>query len=185
MINFDDILIEDFTSSDVVLLMDYYYDSPQEQLEKMSIDRFGMVSRELFSNSIIQKIENNSTLKESKLDYVKIIYKEKSIGTHSVTEITEGQSAVFHAHIWDKSMQGKGVGRISYVKALNLFFERFNLQQMEFRTPIINIAANRVKESLGMNSLGVMDLVEPYLLDGTQANKYILTKDELTMLLSK
>ena len=55
-----------------------------------------------------------------------ICYDGRPIGVHLVNHIKEGESAIFHAHIWNKEFRGLGLSSYTYpiaaLKFLLLYF---------------------------------------------------------------
>jgi len=68
-----------------------------------------------------------------------------------------GDFGIFHAHLWEKSRRGCGIGMHTYPKACHIFFERFDLRRILFKTPVQNMGAIRVKEKLGIPCLRLID----------------------------
>ncbi|TAJ69308.1 MAG: hypothetical protein EPO42_15640 [Gallionellaceae bacterium] len=66
----------------------------------------------------------------------------------------------------------------SYPLALKIFFERFNLKQILFKTPAQNIGAIRVKEKLKIRCTGEEIIGFSVIKDGTLAKTFALTRAE-------
>jgi RimJ/RimL family protein N-acetyltransferase len=78
----------------------------------------------------------------------------EAIGVHELTHVAARSSGMMHAHIWNRSHRGLGIGLVSYVKAMQKFFERFDLKQIVFETPEANIGARQIKARLGIAPQG-------------------------------
>jgi len=61
---------------------------------------------------------------------------------------------VLHCSIWDRGLQGKGIGTIAYGKAIASYFESYDVEFIDFYTPKDNIAAINVKRNLGIPCQG-------------------------------
>jgi hypothetical protein len=94
---------------------------------------------------------NRST---DKMPNLVILYDNMPIGVNLFNQIIEGDSALFHAHIWNADFRKKGISSYTYPNASLIFMERFNLKKVIFKTPALNIGALRVKEKLGLMPLG-------------------------------
>ena len=77
-----------------------------------------------------------------------VVYKGKRIGAHPLTHIEDHHRAMMHAHFWEKSARGKGIGPISYVKAMDWHMKENELSSIYFYTPKNNTIPVRVKEKL-------------------------------------
>lgn len=166
--------LSEITYQDVKLLMSYWYDSPEDFVKGMSVNRQGMPEREVFTKKLHEKIDACQRNPNIKSNYLAIKLDSKTIGVHSLSDILDGESAVFHAHIFEQQLRGKGIGKISYLKAFGIFFKRFNLETLEFKTPIVNTASNKLKQSLGIEAVERIVLNKPHLLPGTEAIRYVL-----------
>ena len=134
---------------------------------------------------MIDECRANSLLAASKSRFLTITYKDKAIGSHTLSPLEEGDYGVFHAHIWKQEMRGKGIARITYPIACQIFMERFGLKRILFKTPIQNIAAIRVKERLGIRCIGEETIDFGIVRDGTRANVFELTRPEAERLVCR
>lgn len=107
----------------------------------------------------------------------------KPIGVHLVNALEAGKKADFHAHIWLQEYRGKGIAFHSYLKAFQMFFERFSLEEIHLKTPVINVAGNRVLDKIGISVIDKVELHGTILRDGTVANHRIVTRDLLQSIL--
>jgi RimJ/RimL family protein N-acetyltransferase len=181
----DNIILTDFSEEDVDQLMKYWYDSPQTYIESLGVDREKMSARSEFSERLKSKIKQNLAERESRLHYLAIKLGHETIGAHSLSNLKFGESASFHAHIFEERFRGIGVGKTSYPKALKIFFQRFHLKSIEFMTPTKNRAPNKLKESLGIPLVGTVVLNNHPLQNGVEANQYVLSIVDFELIYSK
>lgn len=113
-----------------------------------------------------------------KMPILVILYDDKPIGVNLVNQIVEGESALFHAHIWNPNFRRKGLSPFTYPHSSYVFMERFNLKKIIFKTPVLNIGALKVKEKLGLKSLGLTKLELPFFDKPVDANIFEWTREE-------
>lgn len=178
VVNYVLVAVRDFSEEDIGQLIDYWYRSPPGFIEAMGIDPDKLLPEHEFKKWMIDECRANSLLTASKSRSLTITYKNNAIGGHTLSPVEEGDYGVFHAHIWKPEMRGKGIARITYPIACQIFMERFDLKRILFKTPIQNIAAIRVKEQLGIRCIGEEIVGFGIIRDGTRARVFELTRSE-------
>lgn len=183
----DLISIRDFCAADVPRVLDYWYRSPAGYLESIGADPARLMPEEVMRSSMLGACAKNSELSagDSKMPAVTLLYDDQPIGLHLVGPVVGGESAIFHAHIWDVAFRGKGISSVTYPLACEVFFRRFRLKKIFFRTPSMNIAAIRVKEKLGIRCTGEEPFESVLALPGLTAKCFELTPEELAGILGR
>lgn len=148
------ITVREPTLEDAPAILSYWYDSSPDFLEGMGVDFSKLPSREEFQATLEQKFKSGLSPDGQKLNVLIVCADENAVGFHTLSPFTEGESGVFHAHIWDKSMRGKGIAVESYPLACRAFIEKFRLKKVLFKTPIQNKGALRIKAKLGLEEVG-------------------------------
>jgi len=185
MINPKLVTIADFTEAEIPAVLNYWFHSPPGFVEEMGVDFAKMPAEAQMQQSLIEKVRKDRELPKSKLNVVTICYDGQAIGMHTLFPITEGESAVFHAHNWTPSMRGQGIGMISYPLACQRFIERFDLKRIAFKTPLQNTAAIRVKEKLGIRSTGEEIIDFGIMKAGTRAQAFEWSREEINFHLTR
>jgi RimJ/RimL family protein N-acetyltransferase len=175
----DLVSIRDITTEDIASIADYWFNSPPGFLEQMGVDPEKLPSREDFEMNLIEKCSTNSGLPKSKLNAVAIMFDGGPIGFHTLNPVVEGDYGIFHAHIWNPEFRGRGICVLSYPKACRLFFARFDLKRILFKTPVQNRGAIRVKEKLGIPCVGEEVVGFGIIRDGTSAKVFELKREDL------
>lgn len=180
-ITVDQITIRNFQPDDFVALVDYWTNKSAEYWASLGVDKSKMKSRDQFLDFF-----NQTYKKLGDVPTVSVIeFCGKAIGVHTLTELKEGVSAVMHSHIFEPEFQRKGIAYFSYPKAINYFFHKFKLQKILFKTPKLNVGANKVKQKLGIPYLGDTTFESPISLGVIPANLYEVDKDLAEKLLQK
>jgi hypothetical protein len=177
------VAVRDLCEEDVGRLTNYWYHSPPGFIDAMGIDPKKLLPELEFHRAMIDECRANSLLGASKLRSLAITYKGKAIGSHAICPLEEGDHGVFHAHIWQPEMRGKGIARLTYPNACLIFMERFDLKRILFKTPIQNVGAIRVKEELGLRCSGEEIVGFDIIRDGTLAKVFELTRLEAESLI--
>jgi RimJ/RimL family protein N-acetyltransferase len=178
------VALRDMNLADVALFKDYWYRSSDAFLRGMGVDPNKMKPEVEFVNSLGDAIKDNLKKSTSKLPFLTIELDGIPVGSHSVGDVVEGDTAVFHAHLWDLRVRGIGLCTYTYPRAAKLFMDRFELNELTFKTPAQNEAANRIKEKLGIACCGEEPISYPFMLSGLTAKVYRLSRPALASLLS-
>lgn len=167
--------IRTLEKKDIDLIVQYWFSQPTDFWLSRGVD--------------ISKIGNAQTYKENLLNIFKlkasipsiviIELNGKPVGHHAISHIIPNESAIFHAHIWHEKHRKRGIASVSYLKACKHFAKEFKLKKIIFKTPKINIGANRLKEKLGINKIDSTIFDSPILIRPLEANLYELNTKEL------
>ncbi len=176
------ISVRELTESDIPIMMNYWFRSPPGFIESMGVDPAKMPSESEMEAGMRARMQASRALPKPNSSGVAIVYDGKFIGQHSVNQLTEDGSAIFHAHIFSPEFRGRGIGMHSYPKACRFFMDRFNLKRILFKTPLQNTGSIRVKEKLGLRCVGEETIGFGIIKAGTAAKVFELTRAELNKL---
>lgn len=167
---FKDVSIRKFQIDDIGPLVDYWTKSSEDYWQERGIDKSKLFTEKEFSDYYQDSFKKNGGVSTVAV----ILYKENPVGVHTLTSLKENESGVFHAHIWKEEHRKIGIGYFSYILAAEFFLQTLNLKKIIFKTPKINLAANRVKEKLGIPKVGETLFEETVLIKPLKANLYEL-----------
>jgi RimJ/RimL family protein N-acetyltransferase len=168
--------LRDLARTDIPQILSYWYESPAEYIEAMGVDLTKLSPRADFERALTNKCIESETAAKSNINALVIEYMGKAIGFHTINPVKPCDSGVFHAHIWNSEMRGRGLGMQTYPKACRTFFERFDLQRILFKTPIQNVGAIRIKEKLGIPCIGEEIIEFGVYKTGTRSKVFELTR---------
>ncbi len=177
----DRVSLRDLREEDIPHLRRYWFDSPPEYLEAMGVDPKKLPPQEKFEIGLLEKCRGPS----SKLNALIILFDDHPVGFHTINPLVEDDYGIFHAHIWDSQFRRKGIASISYPKACWIFFRRFGLKRILFKTPTQNTGSIRVKEKLGIRYIGDETVGFGIVKDGTLAKVFELTREESDFLIEQ
>ncbi|MBC7692839.1 MAG: GNAT family N-acetyltransferase [Methylotenera sp.] len=172
------ISVRDLSEQDVPLMLDYWYRSPPGFVERMGVDLSKLPTEAEMARGTLQNITDNCLLSTSKLHALAITCDGRTVGVHTLFPLIEGDHGIFHAHVWNPTFRNRGLGLRSYPKACQVFFERFDLKRILFKTPVQNIGAIRVKEKLGIPCIGEELIDFGIIRAGTRAKVFELLSGE-------
>jgi RimJ/RimL family protein N-acetyltransferase len=184
-LRFEDVEVRDLGIEDLDRYIDYWHNPSNTALDALGIDRNKMYPARKMREMLSLTIANNRKLQSSQLSILAIVCGGSAVGVHELTELHIGDSAVMHAHIWNKGDRGRGIGLICYVKAMEVYFQRFSLNVIRFETPRINSGANRIKEKLGLKPQGSGVFNLPILKQPVEADTYVIRKEILSTLIER
>ncbi len=179
---FDEVEVRDLALADLDAYVEYWHRPGNPALSALGIDPRKVYPAKKMREMLALNIAGNAALPESKLSTLAIVYAGRTVGAHELTHLVPGDSAVMHAHVWDDALRGRGIGLISYVKAMQLYCERFALESVRFETPKVNAAANRIKEKLGLRRTGSGTFDLPILAGAVETDSYAVERAEVARL---
>jgi|GEM_PF-1411144 len=179
----DDVDIRDIGADDLDAYIDYWHDPGNTALDALGVDCAKVYPADKMREMMAIGIDKNAKRVRSEASVLAIVFRGRTVGVHELTELRAGESAIMHAHIWSKGLRGHGIGAVSYVKAMQCYFDRFSLKHIRFETPKANQAALRIKEKLGLRKLGSGLLDLPILKAPVATDTYVVTREQMPALL--
>lgn len=175
------ITVRNALPTDFEIIANYWTGNSEEYWKALGVDRSKISTKEEFLNRFAKTYSEVHDL-----PMVCIICDDGvPVGLHSVTHPIEYESAVMHAHIFSSTNRKKGISYYSYPQAIDLFIKKLNLKKIVFKTPKINIGANKAKLKLGIHCLGETVFDAPILFKPLEANLYEVDCQFVAQLLKK
>ncbi|NNG05494.1 MAG: hypothetical protein HKM95_15530 [Inquilinus sp.] len=180
----EEIEVRDYDAGDIGVFVDYWHDRRTEHIRDMGVCQDRLPDREAMTAALALGLETAGRAgARSRLRVVAIRWRNRTVGFHQVTNLNRQEgSAIMHAYIIDACCRGKGLGTISYVKAMDLFFRRFDLNFIDFHTPDRSGPATRIKQKLGILPIGKTTIDLPFLIKPLAATRYRVHAHELPRL---
>lgn len=174
-ISTSDITVADLDAPAVERILSYWYESPAEYLQSIGVAPEKLPSRRKMREMLELKVKR----REAAPTILVVRLRGEGIGVHELTHIQPGVSAVMHAHIWSAEHRGRGIGVVSYVRAMERFFADHGFERILFETPTANVAANRIKEALGVPPSGSGALFLPIMTRSVETTRYAVERSSL------
>jgi RimJ/RimL family protein N-acetyltransferase len=171
--------VRDLTRDDIPLVVDYWYAASEAFLDSMCIDPAKLPKRAELEVAMAR----NASLVErggaSRSTVLVVTCDQRPVGIHSANDVVPGATASFHAHIWHPELRGRGIAQVSYPAAWRVFFDRFDLQSMMFKTAASNQRSVGALQNLGLSFVGEEETSDGVLRDHTVVRVYVLTREQL------
>lgn len=174
--NIDGIVtVRSLVLNDIDFIVNYWFSHSEDFWVSRGVDIKKIGTPESYKESLLKKFKIHSEIPS----IIIIECNGKPVGHHAISHILPNESAVFHAHIWLDESRKKGTCSISYIKACRHFMNAFNLKKIFFKTPKINVGANKLKEKIGLKKIGDTIFDSPILLRPLESNLYELKSEEI------
>ncbi len=145
------ISVREMKSADIDLIADYWLDSDPDFLVSLGVDLDKLPAREDLVKMLSKQI---GTAFRSKQSYALIWELDtKPIGHSNVNEITFGEEAKMHLHIWQSASRRKGFGTELVKKSLPFYFDNLQLKKLICEPYALNPAPNKTLEKVGFTFL--------------------------------
>ncbi|WP_281613007.1 GNAT family protein [Flammeovirga sp. SubArs3] len=139
--------VREINTNDIQHIIDYWLKSDHKYLQSLGVD--------------IQKLPSEEQLKTMLSKQISLEYKDKpsfaviweidgkAVGHSNITDISFGNIANMHLHLWEKDVRQKGAGTILVKQSLPFFFELFQLKSIICEPYAENPAPNKTLEKVG------------------------------------
>ncbi|WP_394827826.1 GNAT family N-acetyltransferase [Pendulispora albinea] len=176
-----DIEAADLEPPDIDSILAYWYDSPVDYLRSIGVAPEKLPSKRKMREMLALKLGQPHVPPT----ILVVAAKGERVGVHELTHIEPGVSAVMHAHIWKAEHRGRGIGAVSYVKAMERFFDAHGFSRILFETPTANAGANRIKQILGIAPRGEGSLYLPIMVRPLATTRYAVERSELPAIVGR
>lgn len=139
--------VREATSSDIKLIVDYWFTSSKEHLEGMGVDVTKMVERK----TLEERLSTQFSLPLEERNAYCIIWEldGEPVGHCNSNPTQFGHEAKMHLHMWQHGFRKKGIGLRLLKLTLPLFFEKLKLEKLYCEPYALNPAPNRTVEKAG------------------------------------
>jgi len=162
--------------ADLPDLKKYFFESPPEFLRSIGLKPMLPAEAADFDLRWQQRFADRQ---QNPIPCLTVFLGDERVGVHSSTHYQAGHSLIMHAHFFRSDRRGQGIGTISYVKALDIFFGEFGLQEILFKTPRQNRAPMRIKEKLGLLPIAEEVIDWPALIAPLETHVFRVTPDQM------
>ncbi len=141
------ISVREMQSSDIELIVDYFANADSEFLKRMGADKSKLPNK----NEWIAKLESelNKSIQEIDFYYIIWLLDGNPIGHSNINNITYGENATMHLHIWESENRKAGIGTKLIKQTIPYYFKNFKLQKLICEPYAENPAPNKILEKVG------------------------------------
>lgn len=143
----DRISVRELTEPDIDLVLDYWYGSSAEHLQKMGASKALLPKRAefrfLLSSQLLLPLEKRRAYS--------IIWELNGgpVGHCNTNPFSFGDSGFMHLHMWNGEIRRQGLGLEMLKLSLAFFFEKLRLKELFCEPYALNPAPNRTLEKAG------------------------------------
>jgi RimJ/RimL family protein N-acetyltransferase len=167
--------IREITVSDVPFLLDYWFSADDEYLIGMGVDLAKMPNRYDFEAMLMKQIDLPYNQKAS---YGLILDIEgKPSGHTNVNEITFGDKAKMHLHIWDIANRVRGAGTTMIRLALPKFFAHLQLKAIYCEPYVHNPSPHKTLAKVGFELIKTYTTIPGSFNFEQEVHQWCMTKD--------
>lgn len=142
-----ELLVREITTADIEPLLGYWFDAKPEFLTGMGVDLAKMPAKEEFRKALADQI---AAPYEKKKAYCMIwLVDGQAIGHCNINNITFGDNAYMHLHMWEAGKRQQGIGSQLVKLTLPHFFKNFNLKKLYCEPNAQNPAPNNTLKKVG------------------------------------
>lgn len=168
--------VKELTSTEIPLLLDYWYTASDEHLIRMGVVPAKMQKREEFE--AVLKKQLSLSFKEKPSYCIIWLLNNEAVGHCNVNSITFGEEANMHLHLWRSDLRQKGMG-VEFIKlSLPFFFNNLQLKKLFCEPNAHNVAPNKAIVKAGFRFVKKFIGKPGYFSDDQELNQYELTREE-------
>ena len=184
---FDRITVADYVRDDIPRFVAFWHGRQTSHISRMGVDQARLPSAAAMAEALESALDRRDADPSGRpLRLVAVRLDGRTVGFHQITDFDRtARRAGMHACLTDPACRGRGIGTVSYAKALALFFPRFGLDEIVFDTPLNNRAALRIKVALGIAPIGDTVIDRPFLHRPLRARRFLVSADEVDELLRR
>ena len=165
---------------EIPLMVDYFHSLEDSNYQLMGIDPAKLPSQSEWINLLSQDFER--PIDKRNFFYVVWLDKESIVGHSNINEITYGDWAKVHLHIWDPSFRRQGSGLKLFKESLKMYFCEFKLKKIICEPHAINPAPNKLLHKIGFHFQETCQTTPGWINFEQKINRFFLTVDDLKKL---
>ena len=162
--------------SDIPLIVNYWMTSSDDHLIGMGVDLNKLPRKEDLTIALTHAIT-------SKQSYALIWELEgKAIGHTNVNNLTIGEHANMHIHLWKNTTRQKGLGTQLILASLPLYFDNLKLKTIYCEPYALNPAPNLTLEKIGFQFVKLYTTIPGSINFEQEVNQWKLTREQFDKL---
>ncbi len=139
--------VRNLTLQDIPLICDYWLNSSPEYLESMGVDMQKLPGRKGWTDFLTEQVNLPNKQKAS---FCLVWEADGSpVGHSNINNISPGEDACMHLHIWNIEDRKKGWGLEFIMLSLSIFCREYNLKRILCEPYALNPAPNHLLKKAG------------------------------------
>lgn len=168
--------VRELNHSDISLLVDYWLKSSPEHLVGMGVDLAKLPSLQGLRKMLETQLE--TPLKERQSYALIWELDAQAIGHSNINQITFGQRASMHLHLWQSNHRKAGLGAQLVKLSLPFYFEKFELEALFCEPYALNPAPNKTLQKLGFEFIKKYKTIPGSINFEQEVNQWKLSKNK-------
>ncbi len=173
--NQQNLSVREMQGSDIDLIVEYWMTSSDEHLIGMGVDLDKLPPREGFISMLQAQLELPNPEKQAYC----IIWEAEGqpIGHCNINNITYGEEAYMHLHMWHADKRRKGAGLELVKMTLPFFFRHFQLKNLFCEPYALNPAPNKTLAKAGFTFVKKYVTTPGAITFEQEVNRWVLRRE--------
>lgn len=168
--------VRELQTQDIECIADYWLNANPQFLLGMGVDLSKMPSREQWQAALNQQL--NTPMREKQSFATIWLVDGEAIGHCNINDITFGEQAFMHLHMWRSDLRQKGAG-VKLVKlSLPYFFDNFQLKRLFCEPNAHNPPPNKTLPKVGFTFIKSYVTTPSWLTSEQTVNRWELTLEQ-------
>ncbi len=135
--------------ADYEQMIEYFHSADDGLLAVMGVDRHRLPTRAAWLARLLPDLARPASQKQTY--YLSWRLDDVPVGHSNANQISYGQQAFVHLHLWDASQRHGGMGQKFFDRSLRLFISGLDLQRVVCEPHAANPAPNRLLQRAGFH----------------------------------
>jgi len=167
--------IRPLQEEDIPSIINYWFKNTNENFTRMGTDKTKLISPIEFSNLL--KTICNTPFENAKSYYMVWLIDNKPVGYNALKDISKGEIAHMHLHMWDAEYRGKGYGAKLFCMAALEFYNLFKLKMILCEPHSANPPPNKMLAKIGFKKWKIYLSTSSELSLPCELNSYIISPE--------
>ncbi len=168
--------IREMQESDAKLVVDYFINSTPDYLKNLGADLAKIPKRKDWIELLTKELLTEN--KQKKYYYIIWQLDGKDIGHSNISNITFGNDAFMHLHIWKPENRQKGIAIKFLNKTIPKYFENFRIEKLICEPYAVNSAPTKTLLKLGFEFVKKHETIPGIISFHQKVKKFLLTKEK-------
>jgi len=160
---------------DVDLIISYFLQADADFLQDMGVDSKKLPHRETWQKLLFEDLAR--PIRRKNFFYLIWELDGSPIGHSNINNITFGNEAHMHLHLWEPGKRRCGHGSSFIRESISVYFEKFDLQNLFCEPYALNPAPNKTLAEIGFELIKQYDTVPGWINFFQTVNQWILSRE--------
>jgi RimJ/RimL family protein N-acetyltransferase len=141
-----ELVLRDVEERDIDPIVGYWHDSDPAYLDGLGIDRSKLISREASRERFLTFLDDS----EQRARAAFVVTLAGCLVAYTSINFWSPREGAVHVHVLDETLRHRGVSSLLFVRALELYFRKFQLTRLVLQTSPSNDAINGLLRKFGL-----------------------------------